>query len=163
MGRQGSKPEPIEPRFWSKVDKSTGDCWIWIGGKTRDGYGQIKFNGSTRRAHRVIWELTFGAIPPNTHVLHKCDNPSCVNINHLFLGTDRDNTIDKVSKGRTNPSQEEQHWKAKLNREQVRQIRLGKTQGYTGTELAAKYGVSKYAIYDIWKGKNWKNVTQTSP
>lgn len=108
--------QPIEPRFWAKVDKS-GDCWIWTGGKLPQGYGCFGVvHGVTRRAHRVAWELAAGAIPPGLSVLHACDNPSCVRNDeegqyeidgilcprrgHLWLGTQDQNLADMVRKGR---------------------------------------------------------------
>lgn len=95
---------PLKDRFWSKVVK-TDTCWIWIGaGSTsKKGYGQIRLPGAKGRqtsAHRVSWILHRGEIPIGLDVLHKCDNPPCVNPDHLFLGTNQDNVNDKVSKGR---------------------------------------------------------------
>lgn len=71
-------------------------CWEWIGDKNEKGYG--RFNN--KKAHRLMYEMTYSLFPSNLHVLHKCDNPSCVNPEHLFLGTHSDNMRDKVSKGR---------------------------------------------------------------
>jgi len=84
--------------FWKQVDKSGGDdaCWIWNGYKLTSGYGQYYHVG----AHRVAWIETHGDIPDNLLVCHHCDNPSCVNPKHLFLGTHRDNTQDMIAKGR---------------------------------------------------------------
>ena len=86
-------------RFWDKVDK-TGECWIWTAYTKTDGYGQFKFDGKMRGAHRMAWLLTNGEIPDGMLVCHTCDNPSCVNPNHLFLGTNQDNADDKMNKGR---------------------------------------------------------------
>jgi len=94
-----SKMSTFKERFWAKVDVS-GDCWEWTACKTSKGYGQIKFKGETRRAHRISWILHKGEIPKGKKVLHTCDTPSCVRINHLFLGTNAENTADMMKKGR---------------------------------------------------------------
>jgi hypothetical protein len=85
-------------RFWKKVNKTDG-CWLWTA--TRIGrYGGFRFEGRSRTAHRVSWELAFGPIPDGLQVLHHCDTPLCVNPQHLFLGTPLDNARDRDSKGR---------------------------------------------------------------
>jgi len=101
----------FEKRFWEKVEKDA-DCWIWRGALVRDykyntePYGQIVLfhsmdKGKARMmAHRVSWILHRGTIPEGLNVIHKCDNPTCVNPDHLFLGTQRDNFEDCVRKGR---------------------------------------------------------------
>ena len=72
------------------IDKEPG-CWNWKASIIKDGYGQFKFEGKMEDAHRVSYKVFIGPIPENLHVLHKCDNPSCINPDHLFLGTQRDN------------------------------------------------------------------------
>jgi hypothetical protein len=99
----------LRERFPSKynVDPSTG-CWMWTGAKTRRrgqeyaaiGYPVTRRETRVFRGHRVAWELYRGAVPPGKHVLHRCDVPSCVNPEHLFLGTHQDNMIDMTRKGR---------------------------------------------------------------
>ncbi len=92
-------------RFWPKINK-TETCWLWTATVQSDGYGMIKTVSLTdkinrmRLAHRVSYEISFGEIPSGLLVLHKCDNPPCVNPDHLFLGTDKANAIDRDKKNR---------------------------------------------------------------
>lgn len=86
-------------RFWSKVNKTDG-CWIWTAYRDDKGYGCFGFRGKVWKAHRVAYELATGPIPTGAHILHSCDNPSCVNPEHLRAGTHADNMRDKVARGR---------------------------------------------------------------
>ena len=93
--------KPISDKFWGKVEmRSTAECWLWLGGKDKDGYGLLslwdrihKVKGS-KGAHRVVWELTFGEIPKDSYICHHCDNPSCVNPKHLYIGNGTSNMFD---------------------------------------------------------------------
>jgi hypothetical protein len=98
----------LPARFWKKV-KKTDSCWLWTAVLAGFGYGRIYSKGSMRLAHRVSWELHNGAIPPGMCVLHHCDNPACVNPEHLFLGTYKDNDDDAIAKGRVIPSERAWH------------------------------------------------------
>lgn len=97
--------QPLADRFWSKVDKESGPihpvrgrCWIWTAARFANGYGVFRFPEFNRRSHRVSWELEIGKVPTGLRVLHHSDNPPCVRPDHLFLGTDADNSRDKCAK-----------------------------------------------------------------
>lgn len=93
----------LEARFWIKVDRS-GDCWEWMAARNpyRGDYGIFSpSKGKTVTAHRMAWELAHGPIPDGMQVCHTCDNPPCVRLDHLFLGTNRANVTDKIAKGRS--------------------------------------------------------------
>ena len=89
-----------EKRFWARVDiKTPNECWLWIGSNCR-GYGTFSINNISHRANRIAFEFYYKTTPGNLHVLHSCDNPSCCNPRHLFLGTQLDNMRDMDAKGR---------------------------------------------------------------
>jgi hypothetical protein len=148
--RKATKAEN-ETRFWSKVEKSNG-CWIWKSFCDRSGYGQIKIDGVVQYAPRVAYKLLHGSIPKETpFVLHRCDNPSCVNPSHLFLGTQKDNMLDAVSKGRN--SHGENHHFTKLKDVQVSEIKILFSIGISQSDLACRFGVRQCHISRIVNGK----------
>lgn len=146
-------------RFWSKVEK-TRECWLWVGAKISGGYGSFKINRKTAMAHRVSWELANDSIPPNLHVLHRCDNPLCVRPSHLFLGTQKDNVADRVSKNRS--SRGSKRHNTRLTERIVKKI-LKELMTHTGygsrTKVAEKYGISLSAVSKMGVRKTWKHVT----
>ena len=89
----------VKDRIENNVDKSSG-CWLWLLSTLPHGYGSIKVEGKTKRVHRVYWEELNGPIPEGYGVCHTCDNPPCVRLDHLFLGTQYDNLQDMKQKGR---------------------------------------------------------------
>lgn len=163
---------PLAERFWEKVNKDgptcshfpeLGPCWLWTGcSQYRSGrisYGRIAYGTKVALAHRVSWELNIGPIPHGHQVLHRCDNPQCVNPTHLFLGTQVENIADMVAKQRQGAARGEKAWCAKLTASKVKEIReKHKSGGVTMVDLAREYGVSDSMIQFIIQRKNWKHV-----
>lgn len=155
---------PVEERFWSHVDRSDDGCWEWRASK-RNGYGIFGVNKKTIIASRFAWRLTHGDIPDGLFVLHACDNPSCVNPGHLFLGTHQDNMDDMIAKGRQMSSERkrecflgEKHHSAKLTNEQVRDIKRRLRNGETPKDICVDYGVAKNTIFNIKYGVTWSHI-----
>lgn len=131
-------------RFWSKV-KKTDSCWLWTA-KTDGGYGRFWYEGRLVGAHRFSWLLANDEMP-SLHVLHKCDNPLCVNPDHLFLGTDKDNHLDRDIKGKNG--------RAILTQDQVKDIINSQEKQ---NKLAERYGVHESQISRIKRNKAWRHV-----
>ena len=152
------KGEQPRKRFMDKfeIDEKTG-CWIWTASRDKDGYGFLKFRGKQDKAHRVAWVLYRGEIPAGLIVCHTCDNPPCVNPEHLFIGTQKDNAMDKVGKNRS--CYGERVNTSKLNPTTVIRIRqLYKTGKYSQDRLAKLFGVYQSTIGRIVRGDTWKRV-----
>lgn len=144
----------FEQRFWSKVDKS-GDCWLWKGSRFWSGYGAFELNGKVQRAHRVAWELTFGSIPDELQVLHYCDNPPCVNPEHLWLGTKADNSADMAKKDRV--AYGEAQGSSKLKATEV--VRIRKLAGSMAQRpLARLFGVNQSQVCRIIQREQWARL-----
>ncbi len=141
------------PLTWTAVDCGyETPCWVYDGPKEKRGYGQrICREGERLAAHRFAWVATHGTIPDDLFVLHRCDNPSCVRPDHLFLGTTSDNIRDKFAKGRD--VRGEQHPHAKLTEAAVLAIRSD--QRASTAELAKRYGVSATHIRRVITHKAW--------
>ena len=133
-------------KFFDKVEKTDGGCWRWTGCLSQSGYGQLKRGGKHYRAHRYSYELNFGPIKKDKIILHSCDNPSCVNPDHLSEGTNRDNSIDCAKKGRLNTRRGEKHPNAKLTDASVHEIRLLYKNGKTQAAIARDFSVRQDTI-----------------
>lgn len=146
--------EKDKARFWAKVRKTRG-CWHWTAYKLKGGYGQFQLGTHGRpvsgRAHRLVYELVNG--PTKLHVLHTCDNPSCVNPKHLFAGTQADNMRDMAAKGRQS---------SPLTEDEVKMVlELSATMSHRA--LGRKFKVCKTTISNILSGKNWSSLTGIKP
>ncbi len=144
-------------RFWSRVEKppedSTSECWLWSGRKDRNGYGKLSIGASGEvKAHRFSLALSLNrSIKDRLLVCHKCDNPSCVNPEHLFEGTAADNTQDCINKGRFRCVNK------KLTETQVRLIRNNPDK-LSHRKLAKQLNVSPGTVYAVISGRSWKKL-----
>lgn len=149
-------------RFWEKVNvvgKKEDACWEWLASKNKKGYGLFRYQNKNVSTHRYSWILHYGEIPDELFVLHKCDNPSCVNPKHLFLGTNEDNMKDMSRKGRSGAMSGNLHPNSKLSEDIVVEIFNLKKNGLLGKEIADIYNVTPQLISGILNGKGWKHVT----
>lgn len=147
--------KPLD-RFMSKIEFIPFHaCWEWIGNRKPNGYGRIDIAKKSYAAHRLAYELFIGPIVRGLFVCHKCDNPSCVNPLHLFLGTHTDNMADRNAKGRGNMPKGVNHHKAKLRAIDIANIRAS---SLSSRKLATHYGVSHHNILCIRNRKTWKHV-----
>lgn len=167
--KQGKTLRPLQVQYhglteyerflkWTNV-LGPNECWEWKGsrhqsrwhGQWRNGIGEIEL------AHRAAWRMMRGPIPTDMFVLHKCDNPICVNPSHLFLGSQSDNAKDMWAKRRANPKSSigEKHGNSKLTADLVRDIRSSKE---AGNVLAVRLGISNATICDIRKRRTWKHI-----
>lgn len=145
-------------KFRGKFEIDSNGCWLWSGCLDKDGYGKTMYGGGNHiRSHRKSYLLHVGEIPEGLCVLHKCDVRACINPDHLFLGTNQENTIDRNQKERQ--ARGESNAAAKLTEEDVRRIR--EEAYYPGilTILANRFGVVKSVIDSIRKGKTWKHLS----
>jgi len=173
--KQGSV---IVARIMARAIEDPNGCLVWQGAKTQ-GYGAIGFSGKTFRVHRVLWILKRG-LPRKPYLLHRCDNPSCISLEHIFEGTHEENMADMMAKGRSSrgkprPSEQgenhyvrrrgismsgESHPAHKLTLQQVEQIRREYSpwgrNGKSGAQLAREFGVHVTTVQKVGNGKLWK-------
>ena len=165
VGEPG-KPANTPEVLWSKVDKRGEDkCWDWKGFKNHDGYGRTWINDKGYYAHRVIYSLVY----PNTitlnaplsqddsgFLLHTCDNPSCCNPKHLWVGTHADNMADKVAKGRSPDFSGGKGPRCKLTMDQAKEARLLRKTGMTIPQLMEKFELSRASMKTLLRGDSYK-------
>jgi len=144
--------EKQDKLFWSKVAITADDnqCWLWKGGKSSSGYGNVGRRGRQERAHRVAWSYPNYIIPEGMFVCHSCDNPACCNPKHLFLGTHQDNVNDMWAKGRGNIIKGDKHYSAVLTPEQIEAIRYDYAYcNKTYKQIAKEFNVSIGSIFMV--------------
>lgn len=142
-----------EEYFWRKVTK-TDTCWLWTAATQRDGYGHFHVNRKGVVAHRYSYELVHGPIPEGLVLLHTCDVRACVNPAHLKLGTQKDNILDAVAKGRH--CHGETSGNAKYTLAQITEVRRLLALGVSAKEVAFLTGVKKTTVYDISYNRSWR-------
>lgn len=160
-----SFPDAVVHRFFSKV-KISDNCWLWLAGKNKDGYGQFEIDYVTWIAHRVSWIIHFGAIPQNKPcVLHNCpsgDTPACVRPEHLWVGTNVENVADMDKKGRRADMRGECHSQSILNEDGVRVIRArhkaASNKSAVRKALSLEFGLTEGSIENIFYNRRWKHV-----
>jgi len=151
------------PRDWSlgqrlrcrTAEPDQNGCAIWIGARHISGYGQLRWENQMQPAHRLAWQMKHGPIPRGLVICHHCDNPPCVNVDHLFIGTRGDNNHDRTVKGRTAHPKGEKNGRAKLTEAEILAIRNDPRKQYV---IAREYGVTKSTVSAIILRKRWNHA-----
>ncbi len=151
-------------KFWSKLGpKDENGCINWTGSLSELGYGMIviwrfKRKAKSTVAHRLSWRLQRGIIPDGLKCCHHCDNRKCVNVDHLFLGTQADNIHDMMRKNRNGQLKGSENGRSKLTENEVLEIRQLYEDGFLWKDLGPAYGVSSGLIGHIVQRRNWKHI-----
>jgi len=148
--------DDLKKRLLSHVRKTANGCWECNLAKVGIGYAKMTISGKSFRAHRVAYELFKGEIPEGMFILHDCDNPSCVNPEHLHLGTQTENMRERSQRGRA-PTAEKNH-NTKLTEEKAARIKNSLRSGVGIRKLSREYGVARNAISNIRDGRAWAYV-----
>lgn len=145
-------------RFWSHVDqRGPDDCWDWRG-STREDYGRFKIAGHNRQSNRVAWAAANRRDPGDLLVRHTCDRPQCCNPAHLLLGTVKDNSDDKIARGRHRSGRQdgEHNGAALLTNEQIGEIVQCFRDGLNNQQIARRFPVSDSVVSRIRTGRSWR-------
>jgi len=157
VSRNASLAERLAHGGWREIIRvaELGPCWEWDGPRNGDGYGYCSIGSRrSRGAHRLSYELHIGPIEAGMVICHRCDNPPCINPDHLFPGTHGDNLADMRAKGRERYIAGDGHPSSKLTDEQVREIRALAASGQSYPTLAARFGVTSSNIGRIVRGQS---------
>lgn len=142
---------PAEERFERLyIPEPNSGCWLWIGNLDNCGYGRFSFEGRARLSHRASYQMFCGPIPEGMQILHRCDNPTCVNPDHLFAGSISDNMRDMVAKNRN-----AKHNNAKLDADQIKEIKFLAAQGLRHRKIAEQFKVTRSSISNAIAGRTW--------
>lgn len=152
---------PDTDRFMQSIVRGQSGCWIWYRGTSNIGYGVFVLGGKQMAAHRASHLLFKGPIPEGMKVLHKCDVRNCVNPDHLFLGSQKDNVQDMIAKGRRhkNGASGTLNASAKLTEADVLEIRRLRSDGWLYKDIATLFGISTQNAHRIGTGQMWKHIT----
>ena len=145
-------------RIFDSCERIPNGCWIWLKGKDKNGYGLMSVNNKSYRSSRITYETFIGYIPPGMLICHSCDNPSCINPEHLFLGSPKDNMTDMYQKNRDRNTGIKSVV-SKLTEENVLEILKMRKNGDTLEKIAKKFNVTKQTIFSIVHKDNWKHIT----
>lgn len=184
MSERNALREERIASFWALTipEPNTG-CWLWLGTEGPRGYGRLSFCGRRQRANRCAWEITRGPIADGLFVCHRCDQPSCVNPDHLFLGTHQDNMSDMARKGRgrgcnPNPRRGDAHHararpevvargersgSAKVTSAMVLALRARRAQGQTFLRIATEMGLPMNLVRCAAIGRTWAHLPNAQP
>jgi len=157
-------------------ERTPAGCWEWTRGRFRSGYGAAYVDGRQQVAHRVAYEIVKGPIPAGMYVCHRCDNPPCINPDHLWLGSHRENMHDAIRKGRSSKPPVHvggEHWRLKyphmvehgednpnaiMTDEQVIQMRKDYVSGHPLDAICARYEINRSTMHDYTSGRSWKHL-----
>lgn len=153
-------------KFWSKVDRETGPmhpykpelgrCWPWTRASDTNGYGNVRIGLRFYKAHRASWSISRGELSsPRVFVCHSCDYPPCCNPDHLFLGDNKINQADCISKNRHWNPLGDKNWCTKLTYSQVSDAKFMIRHGMSHTEVGKFFGVKTRIINNLWRGVTW--------
>lgn len=157
------QPEAIKRRLLARIKKTDAGCWEWTGAKCYAGYGKMYANRKARDTHRIAYEVFCGPIPDGMYVCHRCDNPPCVNPEHLFLGTPKANQQDMRDKGRAVHLKGEAKSSAGLTDADVLRLRKMFGGGVKRSEIATTFGLDETTVTHIATGKIWKHLPGAVP
>jgi hypothetical protein len=167
--------EKDKTRFWKNVVKLASGCWEWTGNREAKGYGRFGAENKMHKAHRFSYELHYGPIPEGKMIIHSCDNPPCINPDHISAGTCKDNSDDMISRNRAVHNRgTKPHYKKhpeeiqrgerigthKVTESQIKQIRsLYASGGYYQHVIAKMFHISQTSVWRIVRDITWKHVT----
>jgi hypothetical protein len=143
----------LEPLF---IPEPNTGCWLWLGATNQYGYGQVHWDGRTRAAHRVSYEVHVGAIPAGAFLCHRCDNPACVNPRHLMVADHAANMADMRVKGRSNHG--ERNGRARFSAADVQEMRTMRASGASLSAIARRFATDASSVSAIVRGLVWQQL-----
>lgn len=157
----GNQFQLVTNTYVSQRTEISGECIVWIGPKNKDGYGMFQPTPNCKKEHILMhrwayWKHVSMEISSNDVIRHSCDNPACINPNHLIKGTHNDNVQDRVSRQRSAVG--EVNGRSKLTEENVKEIKADINKGKLKTDIAKKFGITRRTVKFIEDGKIWKHL-----